>query len=264
MYKGLRVAVVIPAFNAGERLRGVIETLPAFVDLAIVVDDGSVADPVLPESAGIPRLELIHHPMNMGVGAAILTGYRKAREEGAGVAVVMAADGQMDPFDLEHLLAPIVCGDADYVKGDRLSHPDCARHMPRVRFFGNCCLTCMTRVVTGQWGLMDSQCGYTAVRLDLLDSLPLDWLYPRYGFPNDMLAAMAGVGARVADVTVAPVYGGEKSGIRPAVALLVYPMILARGLLVRMVARMRRGRNGVAVGEAASSFEADLGTGLQG
>jgi len=236
MQQGLRVAAIIPAFNAGARLQGVLETLPDPVDLAVVVDDGSGERLRLPDVAGEPEVVVTRHPENLGVGAAILTGYGEARDRGAAVAVVMAADGQMDPADLDGLLAPILAGEADYVKGDRLSHEDCPRVMPGVRRFGNACLTFLTRLTTGWWDLMDSQCGYTAIRLDLLDRLPLAWLYPRYGFPNDMLAAVCGAGARVREVVVAPVYGGERSGIRPVTAAVVYPMILVRGLLVRFVA----------------------------
>jgi glycosyltransferase involved in cell wall biosynthesis len=184
----------------------------------------------------------VRHERNLGVGATILSGYRAAAPV-ADVAVVMAADGQMAPEDLEALLAPIASGAADYVKGDRLSHPDCPGVMPAVRRFGNCCLTFLTRFSAGLPGLMDSQCGYTALRLSLLPALPLDWLYPRYGFPNDLLAAVSGAGGRVAQVRVRPVYQGEGSGIRPWQAALVYPFLLARGPLLRRIAARRAGRH---------------------
>lgn len=210
----------------------------------MVVDDGSDPPVVLPQTA--IRTALVRHPFNRGVGAAILTGYREARRNGAEIGVVMGADGQMDPDDLGSLLAPVVEADADYVTGDRLSHPDCPRVMPASRRIGNYGLTFLTRVVSGCWNLMDSQCGYTALRLDFLDRLPLEWLYPRYGFPNDMLAAVAGAGGRIRQVRVRPIYRGERSGIRPFVALWVYPIVIARSPLIRALAwaRVRRWRSG--------------------
>jgi glycosyltransferase involved in cell wall biosynthesis len=241
MRQGKRIAVVIPAFNAGERLSGVLRALPDGIDECIVVDDGSDPRAEASGRSNDPRVAFVRHDRNRGVGAAILTGYAEARRRGADVAVVMAADGQMDPADLPALLEPVLCGRAVYSKGDRLSHPDCPRVMPPARYAGNCCLTWLTRRVTGRDDLMDSQCGYTALRLDALDSLPLEWLYPRYGFPNDLLAALAGAGLPVAQVVVAPVYRGEPSGLRPALALLVYPLILARGLWVRRLARRYAG-----------------------
>ena len=240
MYAGLRVAVVIPAFDAGERLRAVVAGLPVFVDLAIIVDDASPESLVEPSE----RAVVVRHGRNRGVGAATMTGWVEARARGADVAVVVAADGQMDPADLPSLLEPLARGEADLVKGDRLSHPSCASVMPRTRRFGNYALTFLTRLVCLRWDLMDSQCGYTALRLDALDRLPLEWLYPRYGFPNDLLAAASGAGLRLAEVIVAPVYRGEPSGIRPAQAALIYPILLARGVGLRAVVRWRALRPG--------------------
>ncbi len=250
MLHGRRIAVVVPSFNAGARLHGVLASVPGFVDRIVVVDDGSCPREEVPPD---PRAAFVRHARNQGVGAAILTGYAEARRLRADVAVVMAADGQMDPSDLPRLLAPVLEGDAAYCKGDRLSHPDCRRVMPFLRFAGNCSLTFLTRHLTGIEGLMDSQCGYTALRLDVLSRLPVEWLYPRYGFPNDLLAALAGAGMPIAQVTVAPVYRGELSGIRPLLAALVYPLILLRGLLVRWIARHgARGRcDGVPAGSQA-------------
>lgn len=249
MLQGRRIAVVIPAFNAGERLDRVLSSLPSFVDLAVVVDDGSRPRARVARDG---RTVLLRHDRNCGVGASIVTGYLEARRLGADVAAVLAADGQMDPADLPALLQPVLLGRAVYSKGDRLSHPACRQAMPLLRYAGNCCLTFMTRHMTGLPDLMDSQCGYTAIRLDALERLPLGWLYPRYGFPNDLLAAVAGAGLPVAQVMVAPVYQGEPSGLRPAAAALVYPLILVRGLLVRGIARYRAGRRARAEMRAAT------------
>ncbi|MBM4396913.1 MAG: glycosyltransferase family 2 protein [Deltaproteobacteria bacterium] len=234
MYGNLKVAAVIPARETGTRLERVVANVDSAVDLVVVVEDGCAS----PEATATPFVRRVRHERNMGVGAAILTGYGEARAAGCDVAVVMASDGQMDPADTRALLAPIAAGTADYVKGDRLSHPACRTAMPAARRLGNCCLTFLTRVVTGL-PVTDSQCGYTALRLDRLDRLPADWIYPRYGFPNDLLAAASGAGLRVSEAVVAPIYRDEPSGIRPAVAAFVYPLVLARGLVVRAVAWWR-------------------------
>ncbi len=229
------VAVVIPALDPGEKLAAVLKGLPSPVCMAVVVDDGSRVPVAASDTATGIRVEVIRHPENRGVGAAIVTGYRRCRELGMDVAVVMGADDQMDPADLGALLEPVLAGRAVYSKGDRLSHPACRRTMPTARLFGNCCLTFLTRIFTGL-PVMDSQCGYTALRLDALDRLPVARLYPRYGFPNDMLAALSGAGLPVADVVVRAVYRDEPSGIRPSVAALVYPFIIIRSLVTRAVA----------------------------
>ncbi len=84
-----------------------------------------------------------------------------------------------------------------------------------------------TKVASGYWHVADSQSGYTAISLLALEELDLGRIYPRYGFPNDMLVHLNVVGARVRDVPSRPVYGvGERSGMRlwrvvPTISLLL-------------------------------------------
>jgi hypothetical protein len=171
------------------------------------------------------------------VGAAIVSGYRAALDLGCDVAAVMAGDCQMDPADLPALLDPVVDGEADYSKGDRLCHPDLLRLMPLDRVAGNFALTTLTRLAAGHNGVSDTQCGYTAVSSAALRRLDLGSLYPRYGFPNDMLARLWEIGARVKDVPVRPVYGAETSGITVASALRSYPAVLLRAFGRRVSAK---------------------------
>ncbi|WP_267888129.1 glycosyltransferase, partial [Sorangium cellulosum] len=134
MLHGARVAVVIPARDEARWIAEAVGAVPAFVDHVIVVDDASrdgTAD--LARAAGDERLEVVVHPACRGVGAAIVAGYRRARALGAAAVAVMAGDGQMDPRDLPRVVAPITSGEADYVKGDRLRHPDVWRVMPLQR-----------------------------------------------------------------------------------------------------------------------------------
>lgn len=236
MYRGQTVAVVIPAHNEEALLPVTLAGLPAFVDHAIVVDDASTD--ATATVATHSKLDLVQHAVNQGVGGAIVTGYRRALTLGADVTVVVGADAQMDPAEMSSLIDPVVDDLADYVKGDRLGHPEVVERMPAVRLFGNRVLTRMTRWSSG-YAVRDSQCGYTALAKATLARLPLDDLYPRYGFPNDLLAKLAEVGARVVDRPVTPIYGEEQSGIR--VTRVVGPilwLLLRSG--VRRVHRQRR------------------------
>ncbi len=237
-----RIAVVVPAFNPTDRLLSVLGGLPPFVDIVVVVDDGSKSPVSVPADACARTTVVVRHDRNRGVGAAIVTGYRECRARGIEIAVVMGADDQMDPADLGRLIEPVESGAAAYAKGDRLSHRDCGTSMPLARRFGNSCLTFLTRLVTAL-PLVDSQCGYTAIRVSCLDRLPLERLYPRYGFPNDILAALSGAGLPVVDVAVRPVYRDEPSGINPGTAALVYPLILVRSVFTRLIAWSYRFRS---------------------
>jgi dolichol-phosphate mannosyltransferase len=163
-----------------------------------------------------------------------VAGYEVAFARGAQVCAVMAGDAQMDPADLSRVLAPVLCGEADYVKGDRLSFPDARRRMPWTRWLGNTVLSWLTRLATGI-AVRDSQCGYTAIARHTAARLPLASLWPRYGYPNDLLGMLAERGMRVRDVTVRPVYADEISGVGLRHALGVVPFVLGRVLLRRVL-----------------------------
>jgi glycosyltransferase involved in cell wall biosynthesis len=233
-----RIAVVIPAYREAGLIGRTVRSVPLWVHEVLVVDDGSDDGTDWAALAvNDPRLRLLRLPQNRGVGVAIAAGYALARRRGADAIAVMAGDAQMDPADLPLLLAPILEGKADYVKGNRLLHPRVG-DMPLLRSLGTRVLGHWTAWATGL-PLGDSQCGYTAIAGPLVDRLPLDRLYPRYGYPNDLLSQIALAGGRVVEVPVRPVYAGERSGLRPR-HLLVIGGLLARAAIRRATSRFYR------------------------
>ena len=239
MLRGHRIAVVVPAFNEADKISRTVRSVPGFVDHVIVVDDGS-ADGTARVAARSGRrgLEVVVHPRNRGVGAAIASGYRRALALGADATAVMAGDAQMDPADLPNLLAPVLAGKADYAKGNRFAWPGCWREMPLARFLGNVTLSWLTRVATG-YRLFDSQCGYTVASRAALAAIDPDAMFARYGYPNDVLGRLGRAGARVVDVPVRPVYGPQwRSGIR--LTTVAYPILFLLGRA--FVLRLRTGR----------------------
>jgi glycosyltransferase involved in cell wall biosynthesis len=212
-----------------------VASVPDFADAVVVVDDCSSDGTCREATRGQrPGLVVLRGRYNEGVGGAILKGYRHLRRLGVDLAVVMAGDGQMDPRDLPALLAPLVSGEADYCKGNRLYHPDTPRVMPAWRFAGNATLSVLTRISAGYRDIVDTQCGFTALRLELLDRLDLDRVYPRYGFPNDFLAHLHSAGARVAQVQVRPIYEGQKTGIKPVRSVFALSYVLLRSYILRV------------------------------
>jgi len=216
MFEGKRVAVVVPAFDeerlVGETIRGI----PDFVDRIYVIDDASGdGTTAQAEAVGDPRVQLLRHAKNAGVGAAIATGYRLALEEEIDVTCVMAADNQMDPAELQGLVEPVARGEVEYAKANRLVSGEAWKVIPRTRYLGNAVLSLLTKIASGYWHVADSQAGYTALSLSALRRLDLDRLYPRYGFPNDLLVHLNIQNARVRDVPSRPIYDvGEQSGIK--------------------------------------------------
>jgi glycosyltransferase involved in cell wall biosynthesis len=219
MYRGKTVGVVVPCHNEETQIGTVIETMPDYVDRMLIVDDVSsdrTVEVVESYIAKDPtRIRLIRHEKNAGVGAAIVTGYKAAVEEKLDMTAVMAGDAQMDPDDMPALLDPVVDDLTDYSKGNRLFTGDAWNVIPRVRFLGNSALSLMTKIASGYWHVADSQTGYCVATLKALQTIQLDNLYPRYGFPNDMLVHLNVYDFRVRDVPIQPVYNvGEQSGIR--------------------------------------------------
>jgi dolichol-phosphate mannosyltransferase len=232
--QGARIAVVIPAYNEERLIARTLESIPAFVHHVVVVDDASRdGTSEAARAVGDARVEVLRLAHNGGVGRAIAVGYRHAFASGADACAVMAGDAQMDPADLARVLEPVLHHEADYVKGDRLSYPGVTRRMPLTRWLGNLGLSLLTRLVTGLT-VRDSQCGYTALSRHAAAKLPLERLWPRYGYPNDLLGLLSERQLRVRDVVVRPVYADEQSGVGLRHALFVVPYVLLRVLIRRL------------------------------
>jgi glycosyltransferase involved in cell wall biosynthesis len=236
MLEGKTVAVVIPAYMEEKLVAATVEGIPGFVDRIIVVDDAS-RDATAAKAGAIPdpRVEIIVHERNSGVGAAIVTGYKRAVELEIDVTAVMAADNQMDPADLETLCRPVALGELEYAKANRLFTGEAWQLIPHKRYLGNAVLSLLTKIASGYWHIADSQTGYTAVSLAMLRKIELDRLYPRYGFPNDMLVHLNVWNARVRDFPSRPIYGvGERSGIRLRKVVPTISWLLLKGYAWRM------------------------------
>jgi glycosyltransferase involved in cell wall biosynthesis len=235
MYEGKSVAVVVPAYNEEALIASTVSTIPAFVDRIIVVDDGSNDGTVEKARNADPRVDLIVHERNQGVGAAIVTGYKRAIAEEVDITAVMAADGQMDPDDLETLIHGVAVGEVDYAKANRLFTGQAWELIPRTRYLGNAVLSFLTKIASGYWHVADSQSGYTAVDLETLRLLDLDRIYKRYGFPNDLLVHLNVWNRRVRDYPSRPIYGvGERSGIRLRHVVPKISWLLTKGFFWRM------------------------------
>ena len=236
MLEGKRVGVVVPAHDEEKLIATTLRGIPAFVDRIYVVDDGSRDATVeRARELGDPRVEIVTHDRNSGVGAAIVTGYKRAHDEGLDVTCVMAADNQMDPADLDVLALPVARGELDYAKANRLVTGEAWTLIPRTRYLGNAVLSMLTKIASGYWHVADSQSGYTALSKRMLDMLDLDRVYTGYGFPNDFLVHLNVWNARVRDFPSRPIYGvGEKSGIRYRRVVPRISWLLVKGFFWRL------------------------------
>lgn len=259
MYRENKIGVVIPAYNEEGFVADVITSIPEYVDRIYVVDDcstdgtweeilsaahadsqnmGKTQAQISPDGGMVSERGSVHeqigrvipikHHENTGQGGAIKTGYLVALKDDIDIVAKMDADGQMDPDYLPRLLDPIVEGDADYAKGNRLLNRNHRENMPNWRFFGNAILTFLTKIASGYWKMMDPQNGYTAISKKALNNVRIDNMFEYFGYCNDLLVKLNAKGMRVADVAIPAVYEDEESHIS-------YPTYIRRvsGMLLR-------------------------------
>lgn len=231
----LQVAVVIPAFRVAQHIEQVVRAIPGFVSDVIVVDDASPDDTArIVEGIPDPRVRLLRHEQNGGVGAAMITGYRHALELGADVVVKMDGDGQMDPRYLIPLIEPILAGEADYTKGSRFFYTRQLRQMPLVRRIGNLGLSFLTKASSGYWDVFDPTNGYTAVHRRVLEVLDWHNIDRRWFFETSMLIELSLVRAVVRDVQIPAKYADEHSSLSAAGALMRFPRKLLGSFFRRL------------------------------
>jgi glycosyltransferase involved in cell wall biosynthesis len=215
VYEGKTIAAVVPAFKEEAHIARVVTTMPDTVDIIVVVDDHSPDETYqrAVETAD-PRLTVIRHEVNQGVGGAIMTAHAKALELGADIDVVFAGDGQMDPAYLPDLLDPIVHDGYGFTKANRFYSSKSFHGMPFYRIIGNVILSFLNKLASGYWNLFDPQNGYTAITQDTLRRLPLERIASRYSFENDLLIHLNILRVPAIDVPIPAVYGEEVSSIK--------------------------------------------------
>ena len=211
-----RIAVAIPCYRVRDHVLDVIARVPAQVERIYVVDDQcpEQSGQLVQERCTDPRVTVLRHDQNQGVGGAVTTAYRAALDAGMDIVIKIDGDGQMDPALIPHLTRPILRGKADYTKGNRFYRPESLAGMPGIRLFGNAALSFINKLSTGYWPLMDPTNGYTAIHTSVLRRLPLHKLDRRYFFESDMLYQLGTMRAVVHDVPMDAVYAGEPSSLR--------------------------------------------------
>lgn len=232
------VVLVVPAFNAAAQIEATLCSVPDFVRFIVVVDDASTDDTasrIQQRAEEDPRIVLLRHSHNQGVGGAMVTGFKKALQLEADVVAKMDADGQMSADDLPALLAPLLYAEADYSKGNRFVDLGRLRCMPAVRRMGNMVLSFLTKAAVGYWECFDPCNGYVAIRGDVLSRLPLKAIQSSYFFETSMLAQLYLLGAVVKDVPMPPRYGDEKSHMSIRRVLWEFPGKLLACLVRRLV-----------------------------
>ena len=234
----ITIAAVIPAYNVEREIGQVVASLPSFVRQIIVVDDAS-ADGTSEVVRGIaqkdPRIVLLRHNRNQGVGGAMVTGFREALDLGSEIIFKMDGDGQMEARDLPRLLAPLLRKEADYSKGNRFRDFKALARMPFRRRVGNMTLSFLAKAATGYWNCFDPTNGFVAIRREVLAELPLQTLDRGYFFEQSILAQLYLIGAVVHEVSMPARYGRESSHLSIPCVLRQFPARLVKCFVRRLV-----------------------------
>ncbi|MBW3096878.1 glycosyltransferase [Pseudohoeflea coraliihabitans] len=211
-----RIAVIIPCYKVIPHILAVLEAIPPTVEAIYIVDDACPDGSAAHVEAQSPdtRIKIIRHEVNLGVGGAMITGYRAAIADGMDILVKIDGDGQMDPELIEQFVAPILKGDADYTKGNRFFEFERVSAMPKVRLFGNAALSFMTKFSSGYWDIFDPTNGFTAIHAKVAKELPLDKLNRRFFFESDMLFRLNTLRAVVVDIPMTALYEDEVSNLK--------------------------------------------------
>lgn len=232
------IVAVIPCYRVEKEIQSVLQDVPSYIRHIVVVDDASpdsTRDLVTASAKIDPRILLMRHPSNLGVGGAMITGYKKALELGAQVVVKIDGDGQMDMDHLPALLKPLVEGRADYTKGNRFRDFKSLQQMPFIRRVGNMGLAFLAKLATGYWNIFDPTNGFNAIRAEALAELPLEKLDRTYYFETSILANLYLIGAVVKDVPMPARYKGEVSSLLIHRILFEFPQKLFTTFLRRLV-----------------------------
>jgi len=254
------IAVVIPSYKVTRHILGVIAGIGSEVGLIFVIDDkcpdGSGA--YVREHCTDPRVSVLDHAVNQGVGGAVMTGYSAAIAAGATVIVKVDGDGQMDASLIPWFVAPILSGEADYAKGNRFFDLEQIRSMPPLRLFGNAVLSLITKVSSGYWDIYDPTNGFTAIHANVARILSFDKISKRYFFETDMLFRLNTLHARVVDVAMDAVYGDEVSNLKITRIISEFAFKHVRNFLKRLF------YNYYLRNMSLASLELPLGLGLLG
>lgn len=265
MIENQQVALIIPFFNEAQNIAEVILTIPGYVDIVILINDGSTDDghqvvlnaiqtgfgssadvtdstleKLLRDLPGNrlsletkPMFFILNHSSNKGKGAGVKSGYLLARFLGVECVATMDGDGQMDPGELYSICRPIIDKQADYVKGNRLAHPEAVDTIPYIRLVGIYVLAFFTRLCSGYY-IQDAQSGYTSISIVVLRKIEIEDIYDKYGYVNDVIIRLSMIKGRVLEVPITPIYRDDRQSkmnvlaVIPKISLMMFRLFLLK------------------------------------
>ena len=233
----IKVCAIIPAYRVKNQVLSVINSIGAEVTRIYVIDDccPEKSGKLVEDQCSDPRVVVLYNKENLGVGGAVIRGYRAGLEEGMDILVKIDGDGQMNPSLINKFLRPILLGETDYTKGTRFFSFDSLRTMPTSRKIGNTLLSFVNKFTSGYWNIMDPTNGYTAIHRFALSHLPLEKINQRYFFESDMLFRLGTIRAVVKDIPIDSVYAGQNSSLQIGKTAIEFIPLYIRAFIKRVL-----------------------------
>ncbi len=221
----MKIAAIIPCYKVSKAILSLLNAIGPEVDSIYVIDDccPEKSGQLVKDNCADPRVTVIFHAVNQGVGGAMITGFKAAMKDGVAIAVKLDGDGQMNPALISRFVAPIQAGLADYTKGNRFFALETVSQMPAIRLMGNAVLSFVNKATSGYWDLMDPTNGYLAIHTAILRLLPLDKIEKRYFFESDMLFRLNTIRAVIQEVPMRAIYNDSESSLSIRKVALEFP-----------------------------------------
>jgi len=229
----MKLLIVIPAYNEAIAIGAVLKKIPKKINgiksiETVVVNDGSNDNTAEVSRKG--KATVIDHLLNMGVGAATITGIEYAKRNGADIVVTMDADGQHNPADIEKLVKPIIGDKSDIVIGSRTKCIGKSCDMPWVKKAGNQLMNGMTFIFYRKW-ISDTQSGYKAISKKALTVIRLS--LSGYEICSEIIGEASKRKLRIKEVPVQAIYTeySKRKGQSILNAINIFIRLVTRSLM---------------------------------
>ena len=189
------LSIIIPAFNEEQSLREVLDAISVDIPHEIIVIDDGSTDNTFPVAKKYPYVRSVHHIINRGYGAAVITGFRIAAGD---VIVTIDADAQNDPKEIPEIIEPIISDETDVVIGSRYLNESNDLNISLIKRIGEKSISFVLRKKYGI-KITNSQSGFRALRKAVLKSV-LPITEERFGFNIEFLTRALASGFRVLEV----------------------------------------------------------------
>ena len=213
MYKGIKIAIVIPCYKVSGILNNVLKKIPNFVDNIYLVDDRCPENSVRKIKSKSRKIKKIYRKTNGGVGAAVKDGYRFSLKDNNNIIVRIDGDDQMDLKLVKYFIDPIINKKAEFIKGNRFRDLTFIRRMPFLRILGNIFFSIIGNLISKNLKIFDFLNGYTSINKRALKKVLRANLDDDYFFDTMLIYQLTKLNIKILDVPIKARYENEQSNI---------------------------------------------------